>query len=202
MNIYVKEFLTQQLILFLLFIVITTGIGSIITFDKSWTIVALLTGVVLFIILEYLVHRYLMHEFPKLVSYIYNGHSAHHKSPNDVQYLIGPITFEIVTYPIILLIAWLLTDYNWHLALTTVFGTSAYQIFYQWTHFISHRPINPLTPWVRWLKKKHLLHHFVEENAWYAVSNPVFDILFRTNQSASLYSMNKKTVSNSKSKHH
>ncbi|HHY73974.1 MAG TPA: sterol desaturase family protein [Bacillus bacterium] len=185
MHIYIKEFLTQRLILFLLFVIITSGIGTFLTFGSKWTLAALFSGIVLFIILEYTVHRYLMHEFPKLVPYIYNGHAAHHESPDNIKYLIGPVTFEIATYPVILLIAWLLTDYDWHLALATVFGTSVYQIYYQWKHYMSHRPIKPLTLWGRWVKKKHLLHHHMDENAWYGVSTPVFDILFGTNQSKS-----------------
>jgi sterol desaturase/sphingolipid hydroxylase (fatty acid hydroxylase superfamily) len=31
------------------------------------------------------------------------------------------------------------------------------------------------------MKKKHLLHHHLDDHAWYGVSNPVLDVLLGTN---------------------
>ncbi|MZQ86246.1 hypothetical protein GQF01_29510 [Paenibacillus sp. 5J-6] len=179
---YVKEFMGQRLILFLFSLCLFSGCGVIATFGTFRTIVAMCVGPVLVILIEYLVHRYLLHEFPRIVPIAYKGHVAHHDSPNDVKFLFGPVSFDIFAYLLIYGTAFMVTGFDWHLALAVVFGASGFQVYYQWKHYISHRPIKPLTPWGKWMKKRHLLHHHLDEKSLYSVTNPMLDIVMRTNQ--------------------
>ncbi|TBL74621.1 sterol desaturase family protein [Paenibacillus thalictri] len=180
---YAKEFLGQRLILFLLAVIFLSGYGTAVTFGNVWTAAAILAGAVFIIIVEYTVHRYILHEYPRIVPIAYKGHVAHHQDPTNVKFLFGPVSVDMGSYVIILLAALLLTGYNWHLSLSAVFGASLFQMYYQWKHYISHRPIVPLTPWGKWMKKRHLLHHYMDEKTWYGVSNPLLDMVLHTDGS-------------------
>ncbi|KZE72342.1 hypothetical protein AV654_33530 [Paenibacillus elgii] len=180
---YVLEFLQFRLIVFLMILIVLSGTGVGITYGSPLTWLAIAGGIVLFGLIEYIVHRYIMHELPRLLPKAYEGHVAHHQHPNDDRFLFGSVWYEVVTYPLLLLLFWALTG-ELHLALSVVFGTVVCQMYYQWKHFVSHRPIVPLTPWGKWLKKKHLLHHYLDEHAWYGVSNPVMDVVMGTNKVA------------------
>ncbi|TFE22688.1 sterol desaturase family protein [Cohnella luojiensis] len=179
---YVKEFMGQRVILFLFSVFFFSCFGVIATFGSVWTAVAMCVGPVLVIFIEYAVHRYILHEFPRIAPYAYKGHVTHHRYPTDVKYLFGPVYIDLCAYLLIFGAAFIVTGYDWHLSYAVVFGASGFQIYYQWKHYISHRPINPLTPWGKWLKKRHLLHHHLDEDSLYGVTNPVMDIILRTNR--------------------
>lgn len=179
---YVKEFMGQRLILFLFSVCFISCCGVIATFGSIGTVAAMFVGTILFVLIEYTVHRYILHEFPRIAPFAYKGHVAHHHSPNDVKYLFGPVSFDLCAYLVIFGAAFIVTGYDWHLSFAVVFGASGFQIYYQWNHYVSHRPIKPLTPLGKWLKKRHLLHHHLDENALYGVTNPVLDIVMGTNR--------------------
>ncbi|MFB6364316.1 sterol desaturase family protein [Paenibacillus elgii] len=56
----------------------------------------------------------------------------------------------------------------------------SFLLYYEWTHYVAHRPIKPITPWGRWMKKVHLWHHYKSKNYWYGVTNPLFDVMLGT----------------------
>ncbi|MGG1254020.1 sterol desaturase family protein [Brevibacillus agri] len=179
---YLKEFFGQRLIIFLLLLCLGNFYGFVATFYGYWSLIAVLSGVVLFIILEYIVHRYILHEFPRLLPAAYQGHVAHHQYPQDIQYLFGPVRYDVIAYLFMFGITYLITGNNLNLAFSVVFGSSLYQLYYQWKHYVSHRPIKPITRWGRYIKKWHLLHHHLDENAYYGVSNSFVDILMGSNK--------------------
>ncbi len=59
-------------------------------------------------------------------------------------------------------------------------GAACTLLYYEWTHFIAHRPVQPKSAWGKWVKKLHLLHHYKNENYWFGVTNPSMDYLFGT----------------------
>ncbi len=177
---YVKEFASQRLILFLLFVFVFSGCMVAATSGSKQTLAAMLTGVAFYVVAEYIIHRYILHEFPRMVPGAYRAHAAHHQHPNDAKYLFGPVSADVSGYLLLLTVSYFVTDADWHLMFSFVFGTCAFQIYYQWMHYIAHRPVTPLTPWGKWMKKKHLLHHHLDERSWYGVSNPMLDVLMGT----------------------
>jgi len=193
---YYKEFFGQRLIIFLLLLCLSSFGGFAATFNGYRSVVAVLSGVVLFIVLEYIAHRYLLHQFPRLLPAAYQGHVAHHQYPQDIKYLFGPVRYDVIAYIVIFGITYLITGNNLNLAFSVVFGSTLYQIYYQWKHYVSHRPIKPWTPWGRHVKKWHLLHHHMDENAFFGVSNSFVDILMGTNkpQNAKYSSQEKKQM--------
>lgn len=179
---YVKEFLGQRLIVFLIFVCLISVYGVLSTHRSNWAPVALLIGAFLFIILEYVTHRYLLHEFPHFLPAAYKGHMAHHQFPQEIQYLFGPVIYDVIGYFLMFGSAFLITGCNLNLTFSVVLGSSLFQLYYQWKHYVSHRPISPVTRWGKQIKKWHLLHHHMDEKAWYGVSNPIVDIMLGTNR--------------------
>jgi 4-hydroxysphinganine ceramide fatty acyl 2-hydroxylase len=178
---YAREFLSNRLIFFLLMIWLFSGTAVFMTFSSSIAWLAFAAGIVLFVFIEYAVHRFILHEFPKLLPTAYQGHVAHHEHPSDSQHLYGPIHYDLAGYICLFLLSWALTGSK-NLASALLFGLITCQCYYQWKHFVSHRPIVPVTRWGKWVKKKHLLHHYLDDHAWFGVSNPIMDKLLGTDK--------------------
>ncbi|WP_456276121.1 sterol desaturase family protein [Bacillus sp. AK128] len=143
----------------------------------------ILIGIILYIISEYLTHRFFFHmKAPKnqlFLTFMKRIHYDHHEDPNDLKLLFLPIWYSIPQLFILVAITTALTG-------SLIFGISVFtgaiimMTYYEWTHYIAHRPYQPKTPWGKWMKKLHLLHHYKNEQYWYGVTNPSLDYLFGT----------------------
>lgn len=139
---------------------------------------ALLLGMAAYSITEYVTHRFLFHiRTPKnlfLLKIIKRLHYDHHVNPNDLHLLFLPLWYSLPNMAIAAAAAYLITG---SLLLTHAFitGVILFLLFYEWKHYIAHRPVKPISPWGKWMKKIHLWHHFKNENYWYGVTNPVYD---------------------------
>lgn len=173
---YAGEFASHPKMIGVFAFVVLNGLIVLFTPAHIATLGVIVVGMILFSINEYLVHRFLLHEFPRLLPKAYEGHVAHHKYPNEMKYIFGPIYYDVLIYAILYALMYLITR-NLHLAAALAFGFNVFQVYYQWVHFISHRPIVPLFPWNRWLKRMHLLHHFKDEHLWYGVTHPYLDMI-------------------------
>ncbi|WP_274363797.1 sterol desaturase family protein [Paenibacillus thermotolerans] len=176
---YFVEFITHRLIVFLTCTFLVSAAVACLYPWSGRTVLYAAVGALLVLITEYTVHRYMLHQFPALMPAAYRGHQAHHQNPSDIRYLFGPVRYDFISYALMFFFAWLLSR-NVGLAAALTAGAGACQLYYQWKHYIAHRPVTPLTPWGRWLKKLHLLHHHLDEHAWYGVSNPFFDAVMGT----------------------
>lgn len=178
---YYREFLSNSMIQFVLLLGITSLILTILNFDGIRTVFAFLTGAAIFAVVEYLVHCYLLHRFPNAIPALYRGHVKHHQHPTDIKHLFSPMWYDMVVYTAYFVVLWAAFR-NLSLAMAFIAGTSLYQLYYQWMHYIAHRPVTPVTPWGKWMKKKHLLHHYLDEQSWYGVSHPAMDYLMGTHK--------------------
>lgn len=178
---YYREFFSNPMIAFMV------GLGCVALiltaiFPQGWmTLAYLLLGMAVYAVFEYLVHRFLLHEFPKLAPAMYRGHVEHHKQPNELEHLFSPLRYDAAAYGVYFVVLWAIAR-DWRTVVAIVAGTSLFQLYYQWMHYIAHRPITPVTPWGKWMRKKHLLHHFMDEGAWYGVSHPVLDYMLQTHK--------------------
>ncbi|MBM7717604.1 sterol desaturase/sphingolipid hydroxylase (fatty acid hydroxylase superfamily) [Bacillus thermophilus] len=143
-----------------------------------WTWLAFVLGMIAYTLVEYMTHRFLFHmnppKNPFLLHLLKRLHYDHHVNPNELHLLFLPLWYTLPNLLIAGIIAYLVTS---SLALTNSFlaGVVLFLLFYEWKHYIAHRPIKPISPWGRWMKKMHLWHHFKNENYWYGVTNPVYD---------------------------
>ncbi|RUS45448.1 sterol desaturase family protein [Cohnella sp. AR92] len=176
-----REFWTNPMIAFI------TGVGvgmlaiSIAGYRGMPSVICLLGGAAVYAIFEYLVHRFLLHQLPRIAPAMHRGHAEHHRHPTEMEHLFSPLRYDLILYLGYSLFN-LAVFRDWRLASAVVAGSALFQLYYQWMHYSSHRPIKLITPWGRWMRKKHLLHHYLDEHAWYGVSHPVMDYLLGTSK--------------------
>jgi len=180
---YYREFLSSSMIRFVLLVAAASLLYTVWSFEGMRTVLAFLGGAVFFALAEYVSHRFVLHEFPNLFPALYRGHAKHHEHPEDFKHLFSPMRYDLLLYIGYTAVLWALFR-DAALIAAIVAGTSVYQLYYQWMHYVAHRPITPVTPWGRWMKKKHLLHHFMDEHSWYGVSHPALDYALGTDKPA------------------
>lgn len=137
-------------------------------------------GVLLWTLLEYLIHREVFHYEPttrigKKLHFIMHG--VHHDYPNDAKRLVMPpvisIPLAIFFYALFVLI------FGSIIAPAIWAGLVAGYVCYDSIHYaIHHFPMK--SRWLNRLKQHHLRHHFHDDQAGYGVSSPFWDYIFRT----------------------
>jgi len=175
---HLKEFVffpdvTVMLILFVGVLVYT------IPFILHWSIwVAIVLGMLAYALSEYLIHRFLFHmktpENPFLLKMIKRLHYDHHVDPKDLKLLFLPLWFSLPNFAISSVIFYLITT-NLQLTAAFILGLMAYFLYYEWTHYVAHRPIQPISKVGDNIKKAHLWHHYKNENYWFGVTHMTVD---------------------------
>lgn len=178
MNKYVKEFLTFPDVLIMGIIFLGVFIMTIPHYFELATWIGLATGLIVYGISEYVTHRFLFHmKAPKnafLLKTIKRLHYDHHEKPNDLHLLFLPLWFSIPSFFIVSFLFFSITsDVNGTYAFAT--GLIGYFLYYEWKHFVAHKPIQPKTKLGKEIKKAHLWHHFKNENYWYGVTHTTID---------------------------
>lgn len=147
----------------------------------QWAV--LLLGSVVYFTSEYTTHRFFFHmkrpSNPWLLKLVERLHYQHHEAPNDLHLLFLPLWYTLPQFALLGLITWAITR-SVGMVGAILAGISCTLLYYEWMHYVAHRPISPLTPWGRWMKKYHLWHHFKNEHYWYGVTNPSLDMLLGT----------------------
>jgi hypothetical protein len=140
-------------------------------------------GMLIFVVVEYLTHRFAFHAEPVSQPFIRSLqrrlHYDHHRQPKDLGLLFLPLWFgvpAVATYGGL----YLLLTRNPTLSACLLFGNLLALLYYEYVHYVAHIPVTPSTPWGQWMKKYHLWHHYKNENYWFGVTNPSMDFVFRT----------------------
>jgi sterol desaturase/sphingolipid hydroxylase (fatty acid hydroxylase superfamily) len=140
-----------------------------------------LLGVLLWTLLEYLIHRYVFHYEPKTrlgkrLHYIIHG--VHHDYPNDGRRLVMPPSISV---PLAFLF------YGAFLLIFARFASSAFAglvfgyVCYDMLHYATHHFPMKRGAWL-WLKQYHLRHHYKDDQVGYGISSPLWDYVFRTSR--------------------
>jgi hypothetical protein len=134
---------------------------------------------------EWLLHKYLLHLEPVSI----NGrtidpmfarvHRKHHADPRDVDLTLLPLRVIKDAAPAAAGL-WLLVFGPRRAAVTAMAAYSTMTLFYEWTHFIVHTNVKPLTAYGKKVRRNHLLHHFRHEDYWFGFTFPLVDRWFRT----------------------
>lgn len=175
---YLKEFGTFPDIAVMLIILLACAAFTVPHVFHFWTWVAIGAGMLTYATSEYMIHRFLFHikapKNPFMLKMIKRLHYDHHVDPDDLKLLFLPLWFSIPGFVIAGLIVFSLTG---SMSLTFAFATGlvAYFLYYEWKHYIAHKPIQPRTKIGKNIKKHHLLHHFKNENYWFGVTHTSFD---------------------------
>ncbi|MGI8892019.1 MAG: sterol desaturase family protein [Bacteroidia bacterium] len=167
----------------LLFYFLSAGliIYGLATEDFNWWTIPLtfIIGLVMFSLFEYLVHRFVFHFEPKnekQKKVLYALHGVHHEFPRDKDRLVMPPVVSVVLAVVFFLV------------FKVAIGKFAFLLFPGFasgysTYLLIHYAVHAYRPPQNFLKHlwiHHTLHHYKDTEAAFAVSFPLWDILFKT----------------------
>lgn len=146
---------------------------------------ALLIGVFLWSLAEYVLHRFVFHFRPRTPAQekaIFLFHGVHHYQPQDKTRLVMP---PVVSIPLAILFYLL-----FHLAFGILLRSSHWvapafagfivgYLFYDITHYATHHFPMRRGIW-KFLKRYHMQHHYKTPDQRFGVSSPVWDYVFGT----------------------
>jgi 4-hydroxysphinganine ceramide fatty acyl 2-hydroxylase len=140
-----------------------------------------LAGMLLWTLLEYVIHRYAFHHEPRSEigkQFHFIVHGVHHDYPNDAKRLVMP---PVISIPLAIV---------FYASFVLLFGDTAPAIWaglvtgyvgYDSIHYaIHHFPMKSSI--LNRLKQHHLRHHYHDDHAGYGVSSPLWDYIFATNR--------------------
>ena len=138
-----------------------------------------LLGILLWTLIEYLIHRYIFHYEPKTrwgkqLHFVIHG--VHHDYPNDARRLVMP---PVISIPLAFLFFGLFFLIFGSLAPAVYAGLVFGYLCYDMLHYATHHLAMKSGVWL-WLKQYHLRHHFKDDHVGYGISSPLWDYIFRT----------------------
>ncbi|AQQ52334.1 sterol desaturase family protein [Planococcus lenghuensis] len=145
----------------------------------SWQVwLSFVIGMSAYALSEYMVHRFLFHmktpSNPLLLKTIKRLHFDHHADPNNLHLLFLPLWFSLPNF-LIASALFLAAEDSFTLTAAFLTGVMTYFLYYEWKHYVAHKPIQPRTAVGKQVKKAHLWHHFKNENYWYGVTHTSVD---------------------------
>ncbi|MCB9638976.1 MAG: sterol desaturase family protein [Myxococcales bacterium] len=138
-------------------------------------------GWLIWTLTEYLMHRFGFHFARKsptleVMGLIIHGH--HHLYPKDTKRLVAtPFmhgSLALLFFGIYRLIAGTAWVPLWA-------GTMLGYLFYEWTHWYAHHG-KPRSSLGKRLIRHHLRHHYQDDRAYFGISSPLWDYIFRTHR--------------------
>ena len=140
---------------------------------------AFAVGFVLWLLFEYLLHRFAMHEL-KGKGLMSREHLNHHVAAGwefSYIHLLSWAGMLIVGFLAWLPLGWIAVSPWFGLAIAI--GWSVGYFFYEYQHAQAHLRA-PATGYQRWLRKHHFHHHFGHPNSNHGVTIGIFDRLLGT----------------------
>lgn len=131
---------------------------------------ALASGLALWTIVEYLMHRWVLHRLAP--------HYQHHDEPDTLAYIFAPLWLSGVSAAVLLALVALAIG-SWQRAALVEAGTVGGYLMYEALHVRMHSPVAG-GRLLRALRKHHFYHHFADDTRCYGVTTPVWDYVFRT----------------------
>lgn len=145
-------------------------------------VVAALTaaGLLVWSLTEYLLHRFVFHleaASPAGRRLQFIVHGVHHDAPDDPRRLLMPPAPAAAAFAILYGLFWIVLGPG--LAGSFSAGFLVGYLLYDYLHFAVHCT-RPRTRLARYLRRRHMLHHFVTPDARWGVTSPLWDSVFRT----------------------
>lgn len=146
---------------------------------------AFFTGLFLWTLAEYTLHRFLFHyqaKSPKAERIFFLFHGVHHAQPQDKTRLVMPfpvsIPIALVFYGFfILILGMLLGAPQWVNPMAAGFMLG--YLIYDLTHYATHH-FTMRSGYAKYLKRYHMAHHYKDPGTRYGVSSPIWDWVLGT----------------------
>ncbi|MEK7483284.1 MAG: sterol desaturase family protein, partial [Planctomycetota bacterium] len=140
-----------------------------------------LIGAFSWTLLEYILHRWLLHYQPQsaLTRVMLNRlHIDHHHHPRDESIVCIPFILIVPLWGVVLA-SLLLFGGGSDASLLFTCGLALMMVLYDITHFSTHYMKAP-NKFLKMLKKNHLFHHFKDSKRRFGVTTPFWDFIFGT----------------------
>ncbi len=155
--------------------------------DLTSAIIWGISGLIVWTLFEYFLHRYLFHlhidsDFGRKLHFYVHG--VHHDYPNDALRLVIPPAASVILavvmywffYAFIIGLGGTFGQHNIFYA-SFVFGYIVYDMMHYATHYYNFK-----AKWFQTIKRNHLDHHYVNHDKGFGLSNVFWDRVFRTEQ--------------------
>jgi sterol desaturase/sphingolipid hydroxylase (fatty acid hydroxylase superfamily) len=139
------------------------------------------TGILVWTVIEYLLHRFLLHyrpQAPVLLALIEKLHLGHHRDPQDEAKITVPVYGSLPIAGGLLGLFRLMTG-SWELAALLMTGSIAGYLYYETVHFWIHRGTRR-GRWLRQRRANHFFHHFTDQTRCFGVTTPLWDLIWGT----------------------
>ncbi|MBC6400345.1 MAG: sterol desaturase family protein [Ekhidna sp.] len=138
-----------------------------------------LAGLIVFTLVEYIMHRFLFHLPPKTErseKFAYTIHGVHHDYPKDKDRLAMPIPLSLLLSTGFFFLYKLMMG---NLVFGFLPGFLIGYASYLWIHYMVHAFQPPKNFWkILWVH--HGIHHYKAPNQAFGVSSPLWDLIFGT----------------------
>ena len=137
-------------------------------------------GLLLWTLVEYVLHRFCFHTAPRGplgIKAHFLAHGVHHFDPFDGTRLVFPPLAGFGIAAVLYALGDLLLPSG--VACALMAGLLSGYLLYDMSHYVSHHG-RIRDPWFRFLHRYHAAHHHRDPDALFGVSNPLWDLVFRT----------------------
>lgn len=129
---------------------------------------AFVFGLLLWTLLEYLIHRYAFHRIAP--------HYRHHEFPSDHRYILAPLWFSGISAVILWgLLAW--AAGSWKVGALVEAGAVTGYLIYEGLHIVIHSD-RAGGEVLRALRRHHYYHHFADDTKCFGVITRFWDRIF------------------------
>lgn len=142
-------------------------------------IMLFLLGLVIFTLVEYLMHRFVYHSGPDYMdpgNWQYKSHGVHHQHPRQKDLLAMPLPLALLLLGLFFGLFYLLLGYN---AFFLFPGFALAYAAYLYAHYKIHSSPAPKN-FLKYLWKHHHRHHHKHPNKAYGLTSPLWDFIFGT----------------------
>ncbi|XP_061392765.1 uncharacterized protein LOC133328233 [Musca vetustissima] len=140
-----------------------------------------LMGILLWTLLEYVLHRHVFHmqmkenPNPWLCTFHFMIHGLHHKVPFDPMRLVFPPLPAVILCLTFYIPLSYIAPYPRVLLAGSLLGYLGYDMIHYYLHYG-----NPSLKQLYFMKRYHYQHHFAHQDQGFGVSNPLWDFVFQT----------------------
>ncbi len=152
--------------------------------DWRLGLLSVLVNAVLFPFFWYITHRFIMHgrwlwKSPLTANFWKRIHYDHHQDPHHLEVLFGALYTTLPSVALTTMPFGYAID-GWGGAIIGYMTGLVLTMVYEYVHCIQHLNFKPKNRILRDLKERHMMHHFLEENGNYGITNFAVDKLFGT----------------------
>lgn len=138
---------------------------------------------------EWAAHRFILHLRPRTVCgvrvdpYFARRHRRHHQNPAHFPDVFLPVGVVVGAFAVFFAAVWAVAGAALAASALTIVSLAA--LLYEWTHFLAHTDYPPRSAWARRIVRNHRLHHYRNEQRWFAFTVPYLDDWLSTGGEAS-----------------